>query len=495
MRLFFATIWWILFVATASSAVAEDLPDANVRDAEELAQAMAEVGPGDRRVIRLTGQDYRIRRGPRPGRLGRGACPVFGRPDRQLAELPEIAGRVTLLGNGAVIRGVEGASLPFCIEDGGKLTLKDLSISRFAKVVLNRGTLRLFNVTVRSNGVIQQQATGNNPLVDNLRGELEITDTLFVENEADIIEAGIAILRNSAFTHNETFQADPIIVARQLDMVNVTVSGNSGGVRTAEGIIEHSTIVNNGGTGVDLSNTMIVRNSIIASNDEADCSAIHGAVKFEGVNLDSDGSCGLDQATDLVAVNPELSALRELDGRLPGHEPQAGSQVLDRADPAFCPLRDAVGRIRDTSADGDDRCALGAVERPNETPDFEIDARLTATWYDPDHDGHYVTVEVLPNDRVAALWWTYDREGNQLWLVGNGTVDGNSARVEVFSSRGMRLPSLDEEQRVEERWGTLELEFEDCQTSKLRWQSDQPGFSDGSANLQRLTSIDGLGCR
>lgn len=43
--------------------------------------------------------------------------------------------------------------------------------------------------------------------------------------------------------------------------------------------------------------------------------------------------------------------------------------------------------------------------------------------FDPTHDGEGYVVEVLPNGRVVVYWFTYDKSGNQAWMI--GTVIGN----------------------------------------------------------------------
>lgn len=72
--------------------------------------------------------------------------------------------------------------------------------------------------------------------------------------------------------------------------------------------------------------------------------------------------------------------------------------------------------------------------------------------------------------------------------------DGDTATIEVYASRGMTLPALDDSQREETLWGMLELEFRNCGEMELRWEADRPGFDDGEATLQRLTFNEGLEC-
>lgn len=504
--------WIISGLLLPPAAHAEKLPDVTATSTAELRQAMSEVGPGDRRVIRLDGSRLEVP----PGESGANPCPPeFARGN---AALPSVTGRIVLAGNGSTLAGVGGANLPFCVAPGGDLTLRNLTITGFGDpgarisedaVLNNSGWSRLDGVTVRRNGSTSgQEGPATESIVTNWDGAtMEIVDSVFSENSA--ISAILRnfedlVVRNSAFTGNDmadSRQGALYLVRRgKVDIVNTTISGNSFGVFVVASdiIMEHVTVVDNE-TGISSwgsRDKLLLRNSIVADNRDADCEPRSGlGIAFEGTNLVGDDNCQLDPDTNLVGVDSGLGPLRVLSDGMPGHEPEPASPALDRGDPRFCPFRDAVGRIRNTAADSDERCTLGAIEPPNEPPDFEIDARLTGTWYDPDHDGHYLSVQVLPDNRVAAMWWTYDPDGNPFWLVGSGPVEGGMVRMPVHQSSGMRLPALDDSQRDTQRWGTLELEFEDCHTLTLRWQSSQSGFGTGSSNLQRLTFNEGLHCR
>lgn len=525
-----AMLCFLLAVVPLSSGDATNLPVATVANAAELHAAMAEVGAGDRRVIRLAGDHYEITQNSAD------ACSL-GVP-----ALPPVLGRITLAGAGAVIAGGGDTLLPFCVEPEGTLILRNLTIRDFGTtitlqpsdspetvVAANAGLLRLENVAVRNNGSMERGGPMDFPVIRRVLfniSDMEIIRSVIASNagisdsshDGGIIQSysnDRLLIHDSSLTNNNVRRTvdDPRFDSERgaafsfsgpTELRNVTVSGNSHGISSLSVmLIQHTTIVRNGYGIQNNSLFTSIRNSVIAHNEDVDCVldpttpviSQANSFRFEGVNLDSDGSCGMDPATDLVGVDPELQPLRVLSDDLPVHEPEPSSPIVDRADPKYCLFRDALGRIRNTAADDDQRCALGAIEPPNHPPDFEIDARLTGTWFDPDHDGHYLSVQVLPDNRVAAMWWTYDPEGNPFWLVGSGPVNGGSVRMPVHQSSGMRMPSLDDSRRDTQRWGTLFLDFEDCRTLTLDWQSGQPGFADGSADLQRLTFNEGLDCR
>lgn len=492
-------------------AGAAPLPEIAVENAAELRGAMGEVGRDDSRVIRIDVERIALS----PVDEGSGPCRYSNREAD--TSLPLVRGDITLIGNGAVLAGADGARLPFCVSPGARLVVKDLTIEEFGTtasrssavgVAVVEGRLELEGVVVRGNGYPEHLPSVSTIISNQAGGYLSIMDSTFSDNLSGypfyggvIDNGGDLLIRNSAFTGNQSRNNAAAVSLRPsstADLRNVTLSGNTNGLflRTGNVVIEHSTIVENG-VGLDVDRIgAVVRNSIIARNDVRDCRFSDGAqyLAYEGVNLTGDGTCRLDPDGGLAGADPRLRPIGAIDDGPPGHEPRADSPVLDRADPEFCPLRDAVGRIRDTSADADDRCALGAIERANEPPGFEIDARLTGTWYDPEHDGHYLSVEVLPDDRVAAIWWTYGPEGEPLWLVGSGPVHGGKAWFPVYWTRGMSLPDLDPAERITSTRGTLVLDFQSCHELRLRWIIREPGFDDGEALLQRLTFNEGLEC-
>jgi|GEM_PF-2388622 len=534
-------LWIPLWAAVIPMSTAASLSDADVANADQLRQAMAAVGQGDSRVIQLTSDRFVI------DRAADGACSYDD------SSLPPVKGKITLEGNGAVLAGGPGATLPFCVEGGGSLVLRDLTIQGFdtaplrvnsspykadVAVAWNGGTLRLEHVLVRGNGSTQTGSSDgsglNRAILLNFAqvGRLELVDSVVTGNfgisspicrnsycvpgAGGIISGGGRMLvRDSSITENRVeFIESPdggssnyvgtLTIAGPTELRNATVAGNTHGIFESGGanvLIAQSTVARNGsGLYATSGSRTTMRNSIVALNDGLDCrdfqtqQLVSPAFRFEGVNLDGDGSCGMDPDVDLVATDPELDRLRPLEGKLPGLEPLPGSPVLNRADPEFCPQRDAVGRPRDTVADDDPRCALGAIERPNQAPNFAIDARLTGTWFDPGHNGHYLSVEVLPDDRVLAFWWTYDLQGDPLWLLGVGPARGGRVTMPVYQSSGPRLPELDPALRENQLWGTLTLDFEGCQGLNLIWNSEQPGYPDGEAMLERLTENLDLGC-
>jgi N-acetylneuraminic acid mutarotase len=123
-----------------------------------------------------------------------------------------------------------------------------------------------------------------------------------------------------------------------------------------------------------------------------------------------------------------------------------------------------------------------------------IDPTFTGSWYDPGQNGHGVSLEVLPGNRVVAYWFTFDPDGTrQAWLVGIGTFTGNVATIDTVDmpTGGKWIPGFDPKQVVHNAWGSLTLTFTDADHGRLEFRSTI-GFGTGSMNLVRLTQPTGI---
>lgn len=126
---------------------------------------------------------------------------------------------------------------------------------------------------------------------------------------------------------------------------------------------------------------------------------------------------------------------------------------------------------------------------------FLITEDISGGWYDITQDGAGLSLEILDGDRAVVTWYTYDTNGNQVWLIGVGIIDGNrivAEQVRITSGGifGMAFNPGDVQRSV---WGQLELTFSDCNNAELTY-SGPPAFGSGSQQLQRLTTIRELPC-
>ena len=128
-----------------------------------------------------------------------------------------------------------------------------------------------------------------------------------------------------------------------------------------------------------------------------------------------------------------------------------------------------------------------------------ITGAITGAWYDPANPRHGIFVHVsrLPDgsERFVVNWDVYTPDGQQLYLVGDGPFDGDTATVTVYATTGGSFPPTFGEAVQLVEWGTLVLVFDDCNSATLNYSSELAGYGSGSLPLTRLSSISGLDCR
>lgn len=365
-----------------------------------------------------------------------------------------LEGRLIINGRGAQITGVAGQFAGLVVPADSLVTINDVHFTqvqaRGVAALSNSGTLRLARTTVSVS-------------YGEFCGRVVCQIGSAVANS----ESGTLILEGSTVASNTI----AILNNGILSLKGATISGNGIGLR---------------GTG-----QVTAVNSIIAGNDE-DCDI--GNLESLGHNLDSDGSCGFNQPSDLSDTNPRLGNFGDHGGLVPTVALRPGSPAIDAGDPNRCTLVDGRGFVR---AHGPNRgCDVGAYERDGRVSD--IQPALTATWFDVREDGHFFNVQVLDSNRNEVLvhWNTFDASGNHLWLQGLGQIRGHRVDMVLHVSGGMRYPDFDPADRTYEPWGTLTLAFASCWRAAALYEPLDPVFGPpAESRLVRLTATAGLSCR
>lgn len=127
---------------------------------------------------------------------------------------------------------------------------------------------------------------------------------------------------------------------------------------------------------------------------------------------------------------------------------------------------------------------------------FAITRGITGSWYNPAQSGQGFNVEVLPNTGFIAFWYVFDAAGHNLWLTGAGAYSGDTTTLNMTETTGGAFPPAFDPTRIARSpWGTLTLQFSDCNNGTATWApSDTTNFSGGSMPIKRLTNVDGLVC-
>lgn len=126
---------------------------------------------------------------------------------------------------------------------------------------------------------------------------------------------------------------------------------------------------------------------------------------------------------------------------------------------------------------------------------FVVTAGQSGSWYDPSHEGEGFYLQVLSDTQAAVFWFTYDNNGNQLWMTGVGEIKGAKIDFpELISPSGGKFgPDFNPDEVTNSVWGTMKFEFSDCNSAVVRY-SGPKAFDSGKLNVVRLTNIWGLGC-
>jgi hypothetical protein len=128
-----------------------------------------------------------------------------------------------------------------------------------------------------------------------------------------------------------------------------------------------------------------------------------------------------------------------------------------------------------------------------------LNGSLSGNFFNKGQPGHGFFFEVIEDgDRnlIFVAWMVFDNNGNPMWLVGQGPIDGLSATVPTQRLSGTNFPpNFDANDIIREDVGTLVFEFSDCNNGTVDFLAAD-GFEFGSVAfpISRLTTIEGRPC-
>lgn len=121
----------------------------------------------------------------------------------------------------------------------------------------------------------------------------------------------------------------------------------------------------------------------------------------------------------------------------------------------------------------------------------------SGSWYDPTHNGEGFVVEVLPDGRLLAYWFTYDLSGRQAWMMAlsENSVGQGSTQLDLLQPVGGRFgPDFDPDDVTREPVGTVRIGLE-CNGGFQDYKSTDPAdFVDIRFNLERIVGIGQVAC-
>lgn len=118
-----------------------------------------------------------------------------------------------------------------------------------------------------------------------------------------------------------------------------------------------------------------------------------------------------------------------------------------------------------------------------------------AWWFGSANNGEGILLQMLEGGGAAAYWFTMDPNGDQAWLVGSGTVSGDTITFD-----DMRRPNgtsfgetFDPAAIDTASWGRMSIVFDDCDKGELTYEGPET-WGAGTRSLTRLTNIQGVDC-
>jgi hypothetical protein len=232
---------------------------------------------------------------------------------------------------------------------GGLATIR-LAASAPESYVLSVGTSFTGTMrNVRISGGRNDESGGG--IEVNATGTLNLLDSEVVGNSAQsgggIWSAGTTNVERTTVAGNVTTgdgSSDPgrgggVLVEGSATLTNSTVSGNTaaagGGVYTSGPLmLQNATVAANTGGGLhDLQGESVMRSTLLADNQGAECSGQTGG-GAEQYNLADDATCGLDGPGDRVA-GAQIAPLADNSGPTRTHALYTGSPAID-AVPVGC---------------------------------------------------------------------------------------------------------------------------------------------------------------
>ncbi len=124
-------------------------------------------------------------------------------------------------------------------------------------------------------------------------------------------------------------------------------------------------------------------------------------------------------------------------------------------------------------------------------------AGRSGSFFAANRSGEGILVQFLPDGRVFLVWYTYDPQGNQFWIVsGDVTVNGNVVTAQMlYPATTTRFGSQFNSSQIGlQPWGTVTLTYSGCDNLTYAYTSSVAGFGNGQYNYQRLTRLRGTTC-
>jgi len=409
--------------------------------------------------------------------------------------------RLTLSGPGGAYTLVDNSGVPTaaCITSNGTLALDHAVITHCKD---GKGGAIVHGLTMQDSTVSHNNRNG----VTVTGGAVSIIDSTISDNDGfDCVAINIgkgdangdrAVIRNTTISNNTAGYTDTAAgcIHRPVTISSSTVAFNKNycGLGCGTQLDDVALFIDSADVTID---STIFSNNITDRfagdwHPSFDVLVSVGAVIGGHNNLMMGGAKAGQVPADTITADPLLESLADNGGSTMTHALRAGSPAIDAGNNLAALPGDQRGLpfLRAAGAKPD----IGAFEsQPTPLNNVAIGPDFTGSWFDPAQGGHGLMLEVLPDNRLLALWFAFNPSGTeQSWFGGVGTYGGDTAVItDVRMPTGGRwLPYFDPDQVVSKQWGSLTFTFSDHDHGKVSFNSVLD-YGTGSMDLLRLTSI------
>ena len=236
----------------------------------------------------------------------------------------------------------------------------------------------------------------------------------------------------------------------------------------------------------DVIATMVSINNTLGANNPVPGSAGYPSenVYFIGVEEETEGGAGL-----VAAVGSE---------NLTGGFWEQCSEVNDCILGATILKADERFTYADLSKAAQGTCGNTPPDETDPpTGSYNIVPCISGSWFLPARDGEGYVIEIIGpslEPEMLAYFYTYDDAGNQMWLIGQGAVNGDTAVLPMQVTSGpVYGDAYDPDDVLREDWGTLTFKFTSKNAGTVLRESTM-GFGTDTVDIIRLSSLTGLVC-
>jgi len=129
---------------------------------------------------------------------------------------------------------------------------------------------------------------------------------------------------------------------------------------------------------------------------------------------------------------------------------------------------------------------------------LKVNQYLSGSWFNPQQNGHGFSVEIISDTQAVFYWFVYNPDGSPTFLITVASIQGDTLEGTTFYNSGMIWGEFNPADLSEQVWGTINIQFIDCNHATMTYASsheisDIPS-GEGTIELTRLLSIDQMQC-